>query len=92
MVVGLRLRPAQAEMLGVQARRAPQIRDVEERELRAGRPPLLGRILADAEQQLLADRVQLGRVARDLQLAEHAPALRQGQINSQREAARAMGS
>ena len=40
------------------------------------RAPLLVRVLADAEQQVLADRVQVGGVAGDLQLAEHARALR----------------
>ena len=32
------------------------------------------------EQQVLADRVQVGRVAGDLQLAEHARALRVGEV------------
>jgi hypothetical protein len=64
MVVGFRLRPAQAEMLGVQTRRLPEVGDVEDRELRPGRAAFLGRILADAEQQVLADRVQVRRIAR----------------------------
>ena len=38
-------------------------------QLRAEDRPLVGRILADAEQQSVADRMQVGRVAGDLQLA-----------------------
>ena len=41
-------------------------------ELRAERAALLGGVLADTEQQLVADRMQVGGVAGDLQLAvEH---------------------
>ena len=35
------------------------------------RRPCVGRVLADAEQQVVGDRVQVGGVAEDLQLAEH---------------------
>ena len=38
-------------------------------------------LLADAEQQVLADRVQVGRVAGDLQLAEHARLRRVGEVD-----------
>ena len=76
MVVVLGLRPAAAELLGVEPSRLAQVGDVEDRELRPLRAPVLVRILADAEQQVLADRVQVGGVAGDLQLAEHARPLR----------------
>ena len=72
MVVVLGLRPAAAEPLGVEPRRLAQVGDVEDRELRPLRAPVVVRVLADAEQQVLADRVQVGGVAGDLQLAEHA--------------------
>ena len=45
-------------------------------ELRPERAAVLVRVLTDAEQQVLADRVQVGRIAGDLQLAEHARPLR----------------
>ena len=57
-----------------------RIGDVEERELRAERAAFLVRVLADAEQQVVADRVQVRRVAGDLQLAEHARLLRVGEV------------
>ena len=72
MVVGLRLGPARAEGRVSETCRVPEVGDVEERELRAGRSALVVDVLPDTEQQVLADRVQVGRVARDLQLAEHA--------------------
>ena len=65
----------------MQPRRPAQIGDVEERELRPGRPPLLRRVLADAEQQILADGMQVRRVAGDLQLAEHARPVRVREID-----------
>ena len=77
VVVVLGLRPALAEVLRVQPRRLPQVGDVEDRELRPERAPaLLVDVLADAEQQVVADRMQVGGVAGDLQLAEHARLLR----------------
>ena len=42
--------------------------------------PVVVGLLADAEHQVLADRVQVGRVAGDLQLAEHARMLRVGEV------------
>ena len=76
VVVGLGLRPARAERragaaasggAGPRRRRArPACRAAA----------LLVRVLADAEQQVVADRVQVRRVAGDLQLAEHARVLR----------------
>ena len=63
-------------MLRVEPRRLAQVGDVEDRELRPERAPVLVRVLADAEQEVLADRVQVGGVAGDLQLAEHARAAR----------------
>ena len=50
--------------------RPAQIRDVEERELRAEYAPLVGCVLADPEQQVATERMQVGGVAADLQLAE----------------------
>ena len=47
---------------------------VEQRQLRALNPTVVGRLLADAEQQPIADRVQVRRVAGDLQLASQRPA------------------
>ena len=39
-----------------------------------------GRVLPDAQQQVVADRVQVGRVAGDLQLPAHARARRVGEV------------
>ena len=64
----------------MQELRRAQVGDVEERDLRAERrPPLVG-VLADAEQQVVADRVQVRGVAGDLQLAEHARVRRVGEV------------
>src|SRR5215204_5389073 len=68
------------DALPISPRRLAQVGDVEDRELRPERAPLLVRVLADAEKQVLADRVQVGRVARDLQRAEHARALGQREV------------
>ena len=69
-MVGLRLGPARTEGRVSQPCRVPEVGDVEERELRAARSPLVVDVLPHTEQQVLADRVQVGRVPRDLQLAE----------------------
>ena len=45
-----------------------------------GRHALRRRVLADPEQLVLADRVQVGGVAEDLQLADHARARRVGEV------------
>src|SRR6185295_19718898 len=50
VVVGLGLRPARPERLAVQPRRLPEVRDVEERQLRALWSAFLVHVLADAEQ------------------------------------------
>ena len=42
--------------------------------------PSVGRLLPDAEQQVVAERVQVGRVAGDLQLAEHARPVGVGEV------------
>ena len=44
------------------------------------RAAFLAHFLPDPEQQVFADRVQVGRVAGDLELAEHARPLRHGEI------------
>jgi hypothetical protein len=54
------------------AGRAPWVGHVEERQLRAPDAPLRRGVLADAEQQVVGDRVQVGGVAEDLQLADDA--------------------
>ena len=64
----------------VQPRRAAQVGDVEDRDLCPGGAAVVGRVLADPEQQVVADRVQVGRVAGDLQLPEDARLLRDGEI------------
>ncbi len=62
------------------AHRAAQVRDVEQRQLRAEPAALLGGVLADAEQQVLRHGVQVGRVAEDLQLAQHLRVALVGQV------------
>ncbi len=52
----------------VDSRRGAQVGDVEERQLGALRHPVGVGVLTDAEQEPLADRVQVGGVAGDLQL------------------------
>ena len=69
VMVGLRRRPALAERGVREPRRVAEVGDVEERELRAGRLVVRADVLADPEQQVAADRVQVRRVAGQLDLA-----------------------
>ena len=81
-MVGLRLRPALAERRVREPRRMAEVGDVEERELRAGRlVPGRPTSSPDPEQQVVADRVQVGRVAGQLELAEHARPRRVGDVD-----------
>ena len=48
-----------------------RIANVEQRDLGAEPAPFVGGVLADPEEASLTRRVQVGRVARDLQLAPH---------------------
>ena len=57
-----------------------EVGDVEQRQLQALHAAVARRLLADAEQQLLADRVQVGGVAGDLQLADDARVVGVGQV------------
>ena len=65
----------------VQQLRAAEVGDVEDRDLRAEPMARVVGVLADAEHQVLADRVQVRGVAGDLQLAEHARLLRVGEVD-----------
>ena len=67
----LGLRPPLAERERVEAPRAPEVGDVEERRLRPEHPAVVGRVLADPQQEVVAHGMQVGRVAEDLQLAPH---------------------
>ena len=67
--LGLAARP---ERVAVDARGRVEVGDVEQRHLGAEQRAVGGRVLADAEQRSGADRVQVGRVAGDLELAERA--------------------
>ena len=69
VVVALRLRPALPEDDAREPFRLAEVGDVEERRLRADHPAFVGRVLPDPEQEVAAERVQVGRVAADLQLA-----------------------
>ena len=69
-----------AERVLVEPLRRAQVGHVEQRELRALRLPLLVRVLAEAEQQVVPDRVQVRREAEDLQLAAHPRLLRVGEV------------
>ena len=57
-----------------------EVRDVEQRQLHARAPALVGRVLADPEQQPVAERVQVRGVAGDLELARHPRRLRVGEV------------
>ena len=50
---------------------AAEVGDVEQRGLRPERPGPRRRVLADPEQKIVTDRVQVRRVAADLQLSAH---------------------
>ena len=58
-----------------------RVGDVEERRLEALDAPVLVGVRADPDQQAVADGVQVGRVAGDLQLAEHRRLGRVGEIH-----------
>ena len=75
-----RARAALAELRLLQPRRLREVGDVEQRELQALDAAVLVRLLADAEQQVVADRVQVGGVAGDLQLARDARLRRVGEV------------
>ena len=81
LVVALDGRPRlAADGVLVQAHRLGELGDVEQRHLHAGPPPLRGRVLAHPEQQPVPERVQVGGVARDLELADHARLRRVGEV------------
>ena len=65
----------------VQAPRLREIRNVEQRELRAEGLAPLGGVLADAQQQVAAHGVEVGRVAADLQLSAHPRGSRVGEVH-----------
>src|SRR5207253_10830766 len=71
VVVGLRYRPALPERGVRDPRRVREVGDVEERDLRAGRLVVRADVLPDAEQEVVPDRMQVGRVAGDRQRPEH---------------------
>ena len=75
-----RARPALADLRLLQPRRVREVGDVEQRQLQALHAAVARRLLADAEQQLLAHRVQVGGVAGDLQLAHDARVVRVGEV------------
>ena len=77
----LGLRPPLAERDRVEPPRAPEVGDVEERRLRPQHAPVVGRVLADPEQEVVAHGVQVGRVAEDLQLAPHGRTRRRRQVD-----------
>ncbi len=58
-----------------------RVRHVEDGELGAGRHPFLGGVLPDAQEQTVADGVQVGRVAGDLQLPDDRRVGRVGQVD-----------
>ena len=80
VVLGLRRTSTRRGAAWCSSRGVGRVGDVEQRDLRAEPHALGGRVLADAEQLVLADRVQVGRVAEDLQLAAHARARRVGEV------------
>ncbi len=80
VVVPLHLRGAVAEGERVDAFGVRRIAHVEQRHLGAEPHALVGRVLPDAEQQPVAERVEVCRVPGDLQLADHARVGRIGQI------------
>ena len=65
----LRRRRRAERVLGQQLR-VGRVADAEERDLHALGPALGRRVLPDAEQEVVGDRVQVGRVAEQLELAE----------------------
>ena len=65
----------------VQAPRLRNIRNVEQRELRAEGLAPLGGVLAHAQQQVAAHGVEVGRVAADLQLSAHPRVARVGEVH-----------
>src|SRR4029453_15206488 len=65
----LRLGVGAGQLVLRQPYRVGQVTDVEQRDLCAGGPALGGGVLPDADQPGGVGRVQVGRVARDLQLA-----------------------
>ena len=74
-------REALADLRLLQPHRPREVGDVEQRELEALDAAVVGRLLADAEQQVVADRVQVGGVAGDLQLADDARAVGIGEVD-----------
>ena len=58
-----------------------EVAHVEHRDLGPGAPALLGGVLADAQQSAVAQGVEVGRVAEDLQLAPAAGGGRVGQVD-----------
>ena len=81
MVIRLRLGPAQTERRVGEPRRMPEVGDIEQRKLGADGSALVVDLLPDPEQEVGADRVQVGRVAGDLELAEHARPRRVGEVD-----------
>ncbi len=75
-----RLREALAQPAMLQPPRLRYVGDVEQRQLEALEPAVVGGVLPDAQQQLLADRVQVGGVAGDLELAGHARGIGIGEV------------
>jgi hypothetical protein len=74
------VRPALAEPALREPHWMRRVADVEQRQLEALEQARVGRLLPDAEQQAVADRVQVGGVAGDLQLADHARVGRVGEV------------
>src|SRR5688500_13404153 len=81
MVIPLRFRPGLAERHAAQEGGPARIRDVERRDLGSEHAPFLGRVLPEAQQQVRAERVEVGRVAADLQLAADDRVGRPGEVD-----------
>ena len=67
VVLDVGARPGERE--GIQPPGVRRVRDVEQRGQRAECPAVRRRVLADAEQQAAAERVEVGGIAAELQLA-----------------------